>query len=631
MKIAPQHTQADVTLKTLLRPVAATFQPVARLQRADRRFDTRMRLPGVAELDAGRLFLLCRLFASRHRHTRMFEDLGQFVLDLRAVEASVERSAADLAPMAFLGRARLLDDHVAVALVRGIVDVGLDHEGIATHCLGRLRLQAVPLLDDRLIDVLDRFGTQQVEIAFDSPPVEPPLVLLLTRPVANSHDLTQGTVVLGEILELIVVITASQARPGKDQDLPVTQTRAAACGVRLTVDIAGDGPENRITHLGSAIDVLKGAEDGDGFVSTAEIQGDVADRRTIQAPLTIKRFPHRLYSSEISTCRSRFSQKHRGCGTKSVQSSRSILAQYSANSSAKRILGRTLARSLGNQVGILITRGDLDGAMELCRQQGQISRELGDKDGLLIALCNQGVVLEARGDLDGAMKVLKQNEQICWELGHKDGLSYSLGNQANILHARGDLDGAMELHKQEEQICRDLGDKEGLQACLNNQANILHARGDLDGAMRLHKQCEEICRELRNMDGLQRTLGNQALIFRDRDDLDEAMQLHKQQERICREIGDKDNLARCLRNQANIVHARGDLDGAMEMLRQEENIYREIGSKDNVAGCLGQQAVICRDHGDLYGASKLYREQEQIYRRLGSMDELQASLGKQAL
>ena len=96
--------------------------------------------------------------------------------------------------------------------VRGIVDVGLDHEGIATHRLGRLRFQAVPLLDDRLIDLLDRFGTQQVEIAFDPPPVESLLVLLLTLPVANSHDLTQGTVVLGEILELIVVVTASQPR-----------------------------------------------------------------------------------------------------------------------------------------------------------------------------------------------------------------------------------------------------------------------------------------------------------------------------------------------------------------------------------------------------------------------------------
>jgi hypothetical protein len=54
-----------------------------------------------------------------------------------------------------------------------IVDVGLYHEGAATRRLRRLRFQATPLPDDRLVDLLDRFGTQQLEIAFDPPPVFP--------------------------------------------------------------------------------------------------------------------------------------------------------------------------------------------------------------------------------------------------------------------------------------------------------------------------------------------------------------------------------------------------------------------------------------------------------------------------
>jgi hypothetical protein len=36
----------------------------------------------------------------------------------------------------------------------------------------------VALLEDRLIDLLDRLGTQQVDIAFDPPPIESRLVLL---------------------------------------------------------------------------------------------------------------------------------------------------------------------------------------------------------------------------------------------------------------------------------------------------------------------------------------------------------------------------------------------------------------------------------------------------------------------
>jgi hypothetical protein len=159
----------------------------------------------------------------------------------QAVQPGQDRGQAEHLPQA-------VRDQTAV---RGIMDVGLDHKGIAAYRFRRLRFQAVPFLDDRLIDVLDRFGRQQVDIAFDPPPVESLLVLLLAFPVANSHELTQGTVVLSEILELIVVVAASQACPGQDQDLPVAQTRAAVCGARLAIDIAGDGPENSITHFGS--------------------------------------------------------------------------------------------------------------------------------------------------------------------------------------------------------------------------------------------------------------------------------------------------------------------------------------------------------------------------------------------
>ena len=98
------------------------------------------------------------------------------------------------------------------------------------------------------------------------------LRLLLALPVTNSHDLSQGAVVLGQVLELVVVVTASQPRRRQDQDLPVAQTRPAVFGARLAVDIPGDGLENRITHLGSAIDVLESAEDRNGFVSAVEIQ-----------------------------------------------------------------------------------------------------------------------------------------------------------------------------------------------------------------------------------------------------------------------------------------------------------------------------------------------------------------------
>ena len=230
------------------------------------------------------------------------------------------------------------------AVVGGEVDVARRHEGVAAHRLGRLRLQAVSLLDDDPIDAGDRLGTQQVQVALDPPPVEFVFVLLLGFPVPDPHDLTQGPVVLSQVLELIVVVVAAQACRRQDQDFPVAQARPAATGAGLPVDIAGDGVENGITHLGPALDVLEGAENRDGFVAAVEVQGHFGDRRTIQTPLTIQGFPHRFAPRRFGRARAAFGEI-RGSGTNSIHSSRSIFAQLPENSSPKRLLRRTLAQA----------------------------------------------------------------------------------------------------------------------------------------------------------------------------------------------------------------------------------------------------------------------------------------------
>jgi tetratricopeptide (TPR) repeat protein len=290
-----------------------------------------------------------------------------------------------------------------------------------------------------------------------------------------------------------------------------------------------------------------------------------------------------------------------------------------------------LQASLGQQGDILYTRGDLDGALALFKEQELVGRELGNKNMISYALGNQGNVLHARGDMDGAMALHKEMELLCQETENKTGLNLSLGNQGLILNARGDLDGAMALYKEQERICRELGNKDSLSNSLGNQANILYDRGDLDGAMALHKEQERICQELGNKAGLSNSIGNQALILKARGDLDSAMALLKEQERICRELGDKDGLSNSLGNQANILYDRGDLDGAMALHKEEERICRELGDKVSLQISLGNQAVILKARGDLDAALALHKEQERIYRELGDKNGLSYSLGNQAL
>ena len=289
-----------------------------------------------------------------------------------------------------------------------------------------------------------------------------------------------------------------------------------------------------------------------------------------------------------------------------------------------------LSASLGNQAVFLHTRGDLDGAMALHKEEERLCRELGHMDGLQKSLTNQAMILRDRGDWEGAIAQLKEHERLCREIGSKDGLLVSLANQALILRDRGDLESSMALLKEQERLSRELGNQDGLQTSLGNQALVLLARGDLDGAMALLKEQERVCRELGKRAGLQLTLGNQALIFRQRGDLDGAMALLKEQERLCREVGSKDVLHGSLGSQAVILQMRGDLKGAMVLHKEEERICRELGSKDGLQASLGNQALILNASNDLDGAMALHKEQERLCRELGSKDGLQTALAGQA-
>src|SRR4051794_19180920 len=97
MKIPTQDTQPHVAAVAAERLIAAAVLTIARLQRTDRRLDTRMPTPGLAEFH-GRLTLLSfRLHMARLGQAGLSHQLRQFGLILGRVEPAVERRAPDLA------------------------------------------------------------------------------------------------------------------------------------------------------------------------------------------------------------------------------------------------------------------------------------------------------------------------------------------------------------------------------------------------------------------------------------------------------------------------------------------------------------------------------------------------------
>lgn len=287
---------------------------------------------------------------------------------------------------------------------------------------------------------------------------------------------------------------------------------------------------------------------------------------------------------------------------------------------------KELQISLVRQANIYLDKGWLDKAMELYKKQEQICKELKDLYWLQKSLCNQGIIHDIKGELDKAMELYDQQLQICSQIGNMDGIQKSLGNQGIIHYTKGNLEKALELYKAQELICKKIGHRRGLQYSLGNQAIIYHSRGDRDTAMDLYKTQEQICREIDNKDGLQASIGNQGIIHEERGELDTAMELYKEQELICKKIGKLNGLQISIGHQANIYSEKGQLDQAMDLYNQQLKICRQMGNKDGIQKILGNQAIIYNKKGNLDTALELYKEQARICREIGNNKDLARAL-----
>ena len=91
VQVASEDAQGQISLKTDLGMVAATFHAVAGLQGANGGLDARMPLSGLAKLDGGCLQLLGRLFCAGLGKAWMLDDLQELHLVVRGMKSAIQR------------------------------------------------------------------------------------------------------------------------------------------------------------------------------------------------------------------------------------------------------------------------------------------------------------------------------------------------------------------------------------------------------------------------------------------------------------------------------------------------------------------------------------------------------------
>ena len=80
------------------------------------------------------------------------------------------------------------------------MNVGLDHERVRTHRLGRVEGERVSCGRNELINLFDRRRLPQTDVVANPRPREVRLVEL-----ADFHDRSQRAMVLGEDMQLVVI------------------------------------------------------------------------------------------------------------------------------------------------------------------------------------------------------------------------------------------------------------------------------------------------------------------------------------------------------------------------------------------------------------------------------------------
>ena len=167
----------------------------------------------------------------------------------------------------------------------------------------------MPFSDDQVVESLDGVGGEESDVVAKASPVE----RLVVAPTVDSHDSSQGTMLLGEVLQPIVVEVAAQPYGTEDQDGPVVHPRAALVGTGDPIDVLGDGIEQFVAEFGPAVDVLQSSEDGDDLIAAVGVESDLGDDRAIEPELRIEGTAHRSAPTSAGRPRHRaFAQAHHG-------------------------------------------------------------------------------------------------------------------------------------------------------------------------------------------------------------------------------------------------------------------------------------------------------------------------------
>ncbi|HXK05259.1 MAG TPA: DUF4062 domain-containing protein [Verrucomicrobiae bacterium] len=188
-----------------------------------------------------------------------------------------------------------------------------------------------------------------------------------------------------------------------------------------------------------------------------------------------------------------------------------------------------LGRRLTAQGVDLFRMGDTGRALALYREAEDAYKQIGDLEGLGIAIGEQALVFLERRDFESALTMMRREEQICRQMGDLAGLATNMINQTSVLLQSGDIDGAIGLLEKQDVELASVDDPVAKGRRLSLRASISSRRGDNAGALALLREAEKLFRTATDAEALGTCLLTEAgLLPNDPEHAEEAMRMAKE-------------------------------------------------------------------------------------------------------
>ena len=225
---------------------------------------------------------------------------------------------------------------------------------------------------------------------------------------------------------------------------------------------------------------------------------------------------------------------------------------------------------------VALAQGDYDQAVAHLQESTALSRQIGDREGLVFGLADLGLIASAQGDPDRAMLLAQEGLAEARKAENEMAVAAALHSLGRVMLDRGDYARARSLLEESLALRRERLDKRNTANSLDSLGATAFLEGDHARARELLDESLSLGRELGNLLIEASALANLALVALFEADGAEAATLAAQALLLSREASNKWTIGECLHILAGVAAAQGQTSRAATLAGAAEALHESI-------------------------------------------------------